>query len=196
MPLSELSDCKFPNLSGSSGYNYGCRCDRCKSAKYATQRRRVTYIKAPEQRSCLLCNDSYIVRTLMQSRYIHLCPRCHNIHQRRLAMWRKHHVSNEIIVTWLKDPTCWICSQAIDLHLNLRTEARGQTWVVDHDHTCCDGGYSCGQCIRGLAHHNCNILLGYLEPFLATNGLARLEWLGRYLQEQATRSLISLEELA
>jgi hypothetical protein len=31
---------------------------------------------------------------------------------------------------------------------------------VDHDHACCPGLKSCGQCIRGLLCHHCNLLLG------------------------------------
>jgi hypothetical protein len=34
---------------------------------------------------------------------------------------------------------------------------------VDHDHACCPGVKSCGQCIRGLIHHKCNVILGYVN---------------------------------
>lgn len=32
---------------------------------------------------------------------------------------------------------------------------------VDHDHACCDGPVSCGQCVRGLICRPCNDLLGH-----------------------------------
>ncbi len=32
--------------------------------------------------------------------------------------------------------------------------------VVDHDHACCAGRQSCGECVRGQIHKQCNNLLG------------------------------------
>jgi len=34
---------------------------------------------------------------------------------------------------------------------------------VDHDRRCCPGKRSCGQCVRGLIHQNCNLVLGYAK---------------------------------
>ena len=36
-------------------------------------------------------------------------------------------------------------------------------FVVDHDHTCCPGRYSCGNCIRGLICDRCNLVLGKVK---------------------------------
>jgi len=38
----------------------------------------------------------------------------------------------------------------------------GKRLVIDHDHTCCPGATSCGQCIRGLLCGNCNLGIGLL----------------------------------
>jgi len=45
-------------------------------------------------------------------------------------------------------------------------------WQIDHDHNCCSGtARSCGQCVRGLLCHQCNLDLGKLEK-LVDRGLA------------------------
>lgn len=38
----------------------------------------------------------------------------------------------------------------------------GEILAADHDHKCCPGERTCGRCIRGLTHRNCNAALGML----------------------------------
>jgi hypothetical protein len=53
----------------------------------------------------------------------------------------------------------------------------GRYLSVDHDHACCPGKESCGKCIRGLLHFECNTLLG-----IAKDSMERLEQAAQYLR--------------
>jgi hypothetical protein len=39
----------------------------------------------------------------------------------------------------------------------------GKNLAVDHDHACCPGKQTCGDCIRGLLCANCNVGIGYFN---------------------------------
>jgi hypothetical protein len=49
-----------------------------------------------------------------------------------------------------QDNKCLICER----------EFLDWNWAVDHDHSCCNDRYSCGNCIRGLLCKSCNGGLG------------------------------------
>lgn len=36
---------------------------------------------------------------------------------------------------------------------------------VDHDHSCCPGHLSCGQCVRGLICQKCNMFMHYVDEY-------------------------------
>lgn len=43
------------------------------------------------------------------------------------------------------------------------TDNPGRWFDVDHDHACCPGQRSCGQCVRGLLCHGCNKGIGQFD---------------------------------
>lgn len=57
--------------------------------------------------------------------------------------------------------TCAICPRTDNL-------------VVDHDHNCCPGKRSCGDCVRGLLCGQCNSAIGLLGESAATASRAAI----------------------
>lgn len=62
------------------------------------------------------------------------------IKEDRAAMWEA------------QDGRCYLCGEPMDNPRLVR---------IDHDHSCCRPNTSCRTCRRGLAHHRCNIAIGY-----------------------------------
>lgn len=71
-----------------------------------------------------------------------------------------------------QDYSCAICGTKRPGRNNSIT-----SWAVDHDHSCCPGDRSCGECIRGLLCGNCNTMLG-----MAQDKPSRLDAAAAYLR--------------
>ena len=53
-----------------------------------------------------------------------------------------------------------LASQSGRCAICMTDESTSRGWFIDHDHGCCPGIGSCGQCIRGLLCQYCNLILG------------------------------------
>lgn len=75
---------------------------------------------------------------------------------RKQALWRYYGLSladyEELLA--VQDGVCAICRMPPEPGTNLH---------VDHDHGCCPGKKTCGNCIRGLLCGDCNLALGCLK---------------------------------
>lgn len=87
------------------------------------------------------------------------CKECLSDLGKREGRWmtrkRKYGVDKERFWDMFnsQDGRCAICSTSV-------AESRME---VDHDHSCCGGTSSCGECVRGLLCHSCNLALGLLK---------------------------------
>lgn len=96
----------------------------------------------------------------------HVGPRCVTHHRVEVKRKRRAGQEKRVRETYSLSPQeydaileaqggmCFICRRATGLRKRL---------AVDHDHACCDGPLSCGQCVRGLLCSTCNKTHGHLR---------------------------------
>lgn len=67
-----------------------------------------------------------------------------------------------------REGRCDICGKAPEKRL-----------CIDHDHRCCNGQQTCGECVRGLLCNRCNRAIGLLgdDPAVLAAAIA---YLGRW----------------
>lgn len=85
---------------------------------------------------------------------------------RHAALRGKYSLSSERLIEMFTGPEC--------MNPNCRSS---ETLSIDHDHSCCPGQRSCGECVRGLLCRNCNTTLGLLD-----DDPQKMEGLLRYLE--------------
>ena len=98
---------------------------------------------------------------------------------RRAVLMSLHHVDPDTWDTLIdeQDGVCAICKREPD------TGRWGPAFVVDHDHSCCPGKFSCGKCVRGLLCNRCNPMLA-----MAQDSSTVLESAVEYLRSYGVRS--------
>jgi hypothetical protein len=152
-------------------------CKKC-NADIARQKRAGIYIYKDKITKCKDCGlkpkdneelESLFVKDkTMKIGYANLCRKCASARtirhqknnpemfkkrQRRYAV-SQHNITikkyDEILVS--QGYACAICGVN---HLDAK-----RSLYIDHDHSCCPGKESCGNCIRGLLCPSCNFMIG------------------------------------
>jgi len=122
-------------------------------------------------KTCIKCNESKALEMFAKaSRYAdgrrNYCKQCHSKYvtqyvkenpskrskQDPKRKFKRHGLSEEKFNSIFNkfDGMCHSCKTRSGLN-------------IDHDHNCCPGTYSCGNCVRGVLCMQCNTALGLLD---------------------------------
>lgn len=127
--------------------------------------------KKPIVKRCAnaFCDKKFTVtRQVSPNRQIYCSPECN----RKEEVFRKYKMTSRDYLKLLsrQGGKCAGCGYP---------PAEGQRLHVDHDHDCCPGQYTCGKCVRGLMHLECNTVEGMFK-----DDLTRLYALVEYLKSR------------
>ena len=79
---------------------------------------------------------------------------------------RRYHMGRHLLTTYgitMDDYATMVEAQGGGCAICQAPPREGRRLAVDHDHACCAGPRSCGQCVRGLLCTTCNVWLGFYE---------------------------------
>lgn len=104
---------------------------------------------------CTQCNEWLDVSLFkgnshMADGLLSYCKRCYRDRAHRLDFDRR----NMFLARQSWNCAVTACDRTLALY-------GPHTYHIDHDHACCPGIHSCGECIRGLICGGCNAALGY-----------------------------------
>ncbi len=114
--------------------------------------------KAARIGTCTICGETFTYTTRYQRERCYVCrkPAGERQSPREKHLWAAYRIRldryNQMVLNG-----CEVCGT----HENL---------YVDHDHTCCPGSRTCGECVRGILCRPCNMAEGQLnsDPERAT----------------------------
>jgi hypothetical protein len=130
-------------------------------------------------KTCVQCHvlkDAGWFRLTAKGCWTNTCRSCltFNARSRPNTPWRQHGLTDEKFKRMLakKDGCCWNCGEP---------KPEDRALDIDHNHKCCPGSFSCGDCVRGILCRACNNMAGWIEKIM--NGDPRALLLFDYLEE-------------
>lgn len=107
---------------------------------------------------CMLCEE-WLPESCFQAKsgrtadgFRTRCSRCQTDAKRGLTIERRRALLEA------QDGAC-VCGVVFDVYGG----GVAFSYCIDHDHSCCPGEKSCGECIRGLLCNGCNLCLGHAD---------------------------------
>lgn len=142
---------------GIGAYNAGCRCEICRTAKSqkrkqyqsaeAKERERehkknVTALPENKKQKSAYDKDRHALRYNSEDHRWRRIKRIYNLTKEQYESMMA-----------LQNNVCAICNKK-----------PGRAYLaVDHDHSCCASGKTCGNCVRGLLCGACNAFIGRIN---------------------------------
>ena len=149
---------------------YRCQTEKDRSEFYLNRSR-----KDGLSGSCKSCQRLYVREHYQQNTQYYKDKANAN----RKKSYERHGISEKRFCEMLasQDGVCVICKKSPAV-------------VVDHDHTCCPGSYSCGRCVRGILCSKCNLGIGHFgdDPDTLHNALT-------YIRNRAPVSALASNQL-
>lgn len=80
-------------------------------------------------------------------------PKARGLCSKHYKLVSEYGLTRDRILDMFEDATCKICG----------TTPEGRDLHIDHDHGCCPGNTSCGECVRGILCNGCNTAIGLFK---------------------------------
>lgn len=169
---SQASACRQPGCTNLARAKQGARyCDEhARSHDYVIH----NDVVGRTEQTCACCQRPFTRwrQTRAASITIDVCPECVRNSPLTLRQLQAHNVPPNLQRQWLAQGphlACELCG---------RTLHRKSHPVVDHDHHCCPGSASCGQCVRGIICQRCNSGIGGFERMAQQIGFEKcVDWI-------------------
>lgn len=123
--------------------------------------------RTPDQK-CMVCQE---MKPISLKKSYRVCRSCFQSNSKIYRVAMRHHAPPEMLLGWINNPHCTLCDQRVGVTGSVTQRSYS---AVDHDHSCCPGGESCGQCIRGLLCVKCNTQLGAFESLTTGVGMDKI----------------------
>ena len=148
------------------------------------KRAKLLNISDPGHKECTRCSRCLPIESFQKNRSTadglqSYCRECSRAGFRKYA-----YKIDEAQFMALLEAQCGVCKSCGE------PPADGETLHVDHDHDCCPESRTCGNCVRGLLHRECN----QLEGRVRRNPFRYLSALVYYMGLRPAQSAMSRED--